>query len=197
MTAAPTATILNILPPVEADHTTAHVTVDELRDILFARRGSGFISFVALYDMSAKGKMRKTNNPHIGNCYKLAETSAMVTFDYERSMEARGDEASGTGNWSQAVVRDDGTLTPLSVHGKDVESVNPLRCIPNARAYLRHEWRSGTSKYVRSDGSTIDKAEVAPFLPKREARTVEFATASLNSIVRLTMDKVTYIVRPA
>ena len=187
-------TQVNVVPSVDPTNHVVHVTPDELRDILFARNGSSFCSFVAIYDMSAKGKMNIRGNSHHGNCFKIAETQALVTFDYAASMERRGDEASGKGNWSQAVVRDDGSLTPLSVHKADVESFNPLRCKPNARVYLRYEWRGGKSRYVNADGNEIKKAEIEPFLPKKESATVQFQVASLKNIVRLTIDKTTYLV---
>jgi len=166
------------------------VTKNELVAILLARKGCCFVGFNAEYSMDDKGKMRKTDNPFIGQgIRKLAETLIMVTLDYDASMERRGDEAAGTGNWQQAVTRADGSLTPLSTHKADVGIESP-------RYYLRGEFRKSKSRYVNADGVELTNDDVASlkrFLPKVEERTVEFHTVGLDSIKRLTIDNEDYI----
>lgn len=168
----------------------SQVTRKELFAILLARKGCSFASFDAEYNMDDKGKMRKTGNRFHGmGVRKLATTSVMVTFDYEKSMERRGDEASGKGNWSMAVTRDDGSLTPLSIHKADEGSDDP-------RAYLRCEFRKSASRFVFSDGTPLTDAETAElkaFIPTKEKRTVEFYTVSLPSVKRMTIDHEEYI----
>lgn len=198
-TLSPTVQI-NVIPAVNPTHQLIHVTPAELRDILYDRKGSAFCSFVALYDMSVRdkkgqlSKMNKTGNPYIDNLFKIADTHARVTFDYAASMERRGDEASGKGNWSQAVIRDNGSLTPLSVHKKDVTSYNPMRFHADAPAYLRYEQIKSDSRFVDADGNAIEKDKVYPYLKSSSASTVDFHVAKLTNLVRFVIDGKTYLV---
>jgi len=166
------------------------VTQNEIVAILMARKGCCFVGLDAEYNMDDKGKMRKTNNPFHGmGIVKEATTNIMVTFDYDKSMERRGDEASGKGNWSMAVTRKDGSLTPLSVHKADIGKDSP-------RHYLRGEFRNSVSRYVHADGKPLtdaEPAELKTFLPKKAKRTVEFHTVGLSNINRLTIDKTDYV----
>jgi len=167
-----------------------HVTLNEMVGILLDRKGCCFVGINAEYSMDDKGKMLKRNNPFIGKgIRKLAETVVMVTFDYDKSMERRGDEAAGTGNWSQAVTRADGSLTPLSIHKADIGSDSP-------RYYLRGEFRQSKSRYVHADGTALtdnETTELKTFLPKRAPQTVEFHTVTMSNVKRLTIDKEDYI----
>jgi len=92
--------------PTGATATVRFVSVDELRDILFARKGCAFRVIDAVYDMD--GKMLKRTTPLGTGIKKYATTNVMVTFDYASAVERRTDgeeTAAGTGNWSQAVIR--------------------------------------------------------------------------------------------
>lgn len=183
-----------------ANQTTEQlVTMDELRDILIRRHGSAFARVVMLTSMDDKNKMRKTNNPWYGkNIRKETMATVLVNFDYDASLQRRTDgeeSAKGGPTWQQAVIID-GKLTPLTVHKKDVISVDPLRINPNANCYLRCEYRSGSTRYIRPSGQVLSDAEadnIRSYQTERTPSAVKFMTVSFASVQRLTIDKITYV----
>ena len=208
-----TKTIKPILVPTEPKHHVVVVTTDWLRDYLYARTGSAFISFTAKYDMDAKGKMLKGGrgnvpvNPFVGKgLVKLATTRGGVTFKYDEGVQRRldkeGKDASDHkkgSSWSHAIVREDGTLTPLSVHAADINDDGSFKTL--ARTYLRFRQDSSESHYELPDGSIVEKSELQPWLSKPNNyksqgldNPLQFQTISFDSLVSLTIDGVTYFI---
>jgi len=183
---------VEVAPEVETERP---VTLDQLVANLYGRKGCAFASIDASYDMDSK--LKKRNNPFYGKgLRKESKTEVMVTFDYAASMERRGDEASGKGNWSQAVVREDGSLTPLSVHKNDViamEDGKPMELKDNPRVYLRCEFRSSTSRYVDADGNEVDAELVKPHLKATGSKgAVNFHLVGLNNVRKMRIDGESY-----
>ncbi len=209
-----TKTIQSTVIPTGTKRLVVLVTIDQLRDILYARTGSAFVSFTAKYDMDVKGKMLKggrgnvPTNPFIGKgLVKIATTTGGVTFRYDEGVERRlqkegkdvEDHKKGV-SWSHAVTREDGTLTPLSVHAADVNDDGSFQTL--ARTYLRFRQDSSTSHYELPDGSLVEKSELQPWLPKSNNyknqgldKPLQFQTIAFSSLVSLTIDGVTYILR--
>ncbi len=203
-----------IVPKTEPKHHIVEVSTDQLRDILFARVGSSFVSCEAKYDMDKTGKMLKGGrgntpaNPWLGQgLVKLATTFGAVTFDFgaavKRRLEKEGkaaDEHQKGESWSQAVIRDDGSLTPLSVHKADINADGSFK--PFIRTYLRLRYDKSDSRYELPDGSIVDKKELAPWLPKPKSyknqgldSPVKFITVAFDSLLSLTIDGVKYLLR--
>ena len=187
VTANPTVTIA---PPV-VERT---VSIEQLIATLYGRTGCAFASMDADYD--ADEKMKKRNNPFYGQgLRKLSKTEVMVTFDYDKSMEKRGDEAAKNGKtWSQAVTREDGSLTPLSVHKADIVTPQSpgqrLVLKDGARAYLRCEFRSTKSRYIDAEGNEVAYELIKPHLKAtgKDDRTVKFHTVGLKNVTKLRLD---------
>jgi len=172
---------------------TQQITKAELIDILLARKGACFVGISAEYDMDAKGKMLAASPFRGKGLLKLSETTILVTFDYDKSLQRRSDgeeRAKGGPTWQQRVVRADGTLTPLTTHKSDVD-------LPadEARFYLSGEFQTSSSRYAQG-GETVEKANVEPWLPTRNygAETVAWRTVALQNLNRVSIDKETYII---
>lgn len=175
--------------------TTMNVSHLELVKILYERKGSAFIGFDAETSPKLNKRHRETKEPcPFTNLVKHSKVNGLVTFDYESMMERRGDEAAGTGNWSQAIIRPNGSLTPLSCHKDDIQyngsKITWLSTRP--RIYLRYEQKSSESYYT-DNGKKVEKENVYPYLPPYKPQTVAFRTLKISNLKRLTIDKVTYI----
>lgn len=200
-----------ITEPFDIDVSQQIVTTDQLRDILYQRRGSCFINFRAEYDMTAKGKMLKKHritkepNPYFEDgLIKTSNTFGGVTFDYKAGVERRLDKEGkdtddwqqGT-SWSQAVVREDNSLTPLSIHKADINDDGSFK--PNARVYLRFRFDSSYSKYFSPKFGEIPVDELRDYLPAPSEYSnqnldepLKFITVCLNNLVSLKMDNIVY-----
>ena len=190
MTQATTKQTVTTAPEVQTKRT---LTQEQLIATLYTRKGCAFASIDADYDLD--GKMKKRNNPFYGKgLRKLSKTEVMVTFDYEKSMENRGDEAKGGSTWSQAVTRENGSLTPLSVHKADIVTPQSpgqrLVLKDDARAYLRCEFRSSTSRYVDAEGNEVAADLIKPHLKAtgKDDRTVKFHTVGLKNVKAMRLD---------
>ena len=205
MTQTATNSTIAIVPQAVL-YPAAVVTEEELKNILLARKGSAFVSFIARYDMSAKGKMNKGGragvpvNPWFGNLFKISESRGSVTFNYEegvaRRLEAEGKDASEHHKgetWHRPILNAQGGYTPLCCH-KDDES----------RVYLRYR-QDGimSSRYEDKDGNPVEKSAVETWLPDKSGsyanqgldNTLNMQTITLSNIVQLKLDHETYILK--
>ena len=213
VTVVPTVTVV---PPVER---TISVTPQILASILKDKGGaSSFVSFLADYDMNAKGKMLKgkagNRNPFLGkNLRKIAKTQATVNWaSSQKKTEDRGGEFSGKGSWHTAVIID-GKPTPLSTHKADIktdengkavlnENGNLIYVVDSPRFYLRYETVRAAGDGARADrtmrsdshyevdGVVVDKSEIEPWLPARSERKDEtdIQVACLSNLTEIRID---------
>lgn len=175
-------------------NTVKVLTVDELRDWLLSQHGNQFATAIIIYDMDQK--IKKTSPFYGTGIRKVSKTQVMVNFDYDKSLRKRTngeEEAAKNGNtWQRAIIIN-GKLTPITVHQADVAAEDPFGNIlamkPNARTYLRCEFRASESKIIDADGNEIDKADLAPHLKKEshKDRAVQFHTVTLHKIHELHM----------
>jgi len=180
----------------------------EFATFLATLKGPQFMSYDAVYDMEAKGKMLKKNrvtglpNPYFGRgLKKYATTQVTVNFDYKEKVERREGEYSGKGNWTQAVLVG-GKPSPLTTHKADVTAGpnGEQRFVENPRLYLRceivrygegekradKEMRS-TSEYRLADGTVVAYDDLKDYLPLPSERKDEtdFICPSLENVVEL------------
>lgn len=190
------------------------VTERQLRDILIARSGSAFISVLARYDMSAgkNPKMRKTDNPFFGNCFKVAETRGGVTFDYDAGVARRlvgegkdTDEHRKGTSWHLPVLVN-GKLSPLAVHKADVTApdgtVDYGMLNDATRVYLRYRFDASiSSRFEKSDGTPLPSDAVKPFVKESSdygnqglEDPLRFQLVAFSNIVSLTIDGTVYFI---
>lgn len=183
-------------------------SVDEIRDMLAMQSGASFVGFSARYDLIKKmvKKHRETKEPNPwldSGVAKLSTTTILVSFDYDASLQRRTDgeeQAAGGPTWQQALIVN-GRLTPLTVHSEDVEEHDGhnVICKPNARCYLRGEFRSSESKFVMPDGEELNAEKVADlkqYLPiYKQGEVVKFRTVCLNNIESIRFGGTSYVIR--
>jgi len=201
-----------VLPPaVPTDYTAAYVTPAELVDILLGEHQGYILSFAYQTDMLAKGKLLVSARAAFPNgLYRHRRLTANVSYDYEAKMERRGDEAAGTGNWSQALVKVEvGTgrefVTPFAVHKDDISGVAksglPTFNTDSPRVYLRYEPPSKAQRdtnfcandydyYADKDGTIVNSEEVKKHYGKRSSKpTVEHRLLALSNCKRVYLHK--------
>ena len=187
-----TKTINPTMAPVATSKVVSIRSI-ELVNLLMEQRGSTFVSIVA----KTEPKMRKTGNPHAGNCFKVNKISCQINFIYDGAVlrqlakEGKSPEDFKSGeSWHEPVLRADGTLTPFARHKQ------------NGKLYIRarHLATIGDPVYEDSTGKAIPTSEIEPFLPNRDnayanqgtEETIRFVIYGLDTIQQITMDGVTY-----
>ena len=194
-----TTTLTQTITPVVSTQTPTTaivINVARLVEILMAVRGAEPITFIA----RTVPAMRKTGNRFVGLVEKVAKTNGMVNVDYtkavERQLVREGKDVSefqeGT-SWHHAVIRADGTFTPLCQHNKNNSYY--LRFVAGNTLESEYRWIANDSPL-----STADVAELKTFLQistyanQSLEKTIKFQTRDLSSIKVLTLEKQTYII---
>ena len=125
-------------------------------------RGSTFVNV----DTNTEPDMYKRGNPYVGRVRKVCKMTLQLNASDERKMLAANPEYTKGKTYHEAVVRPDGTATPLSVHKT------------NGTLYLRaHPLAVQSVRYVDEQGNEIAKDELEPWLKKKgEPMTVRAIT---------------------
>jgi hypothetical protein len=190
------------------------VNLDTLRDFLITRTLIGQKGNIMIVEykinMLGKGKLKAAAKKFFTNgIFRHVKTTINVNYDFGTKFENRtGEEYEAKGNWQQAVIVG-GHISPLSIHKKDVEQLEPVMKIRhNANAYLRYEsmtenqrnagfGRNDFSHYVDANGIEIDKETVKPFYFDREEQIINHRTLTLSNVIRMQVDGEIYELQPA
>lgn len=167
------------------------ITRNELQAMLAAERGATFIGLSYRSQSGLKAAAKREG------AYKLGNGSFQVNFQYDgavrRQAEREGidpDEFVGGSSWHEAVVREDGTLTPFSAH-KD-----------SGKLYLRVRRTSGEpSRYFDGNGNRVEaEAVMTPSALKGgygnqpSEKKIMVQTIGFDSVVGATINGTVYTV---
>jgi len=192
-----TTTKAPIVTKVDNTDTIVVLTKNDFIDILMNTKGATPITFIANTDpkMVKKHRETKTPNPYIG-AIKISKVNGIVNFKYEEGVNRRLEKEGKTPdfeakeNWHQAIVRPDGTLTPLCEHKQ------------NGKKYLRFMPINAIETSFELDGQPIDKEILKPYLPAHKPNTnqgldkpMDFRTYDIDNIKQLKMNKIIYILK--
>ena len=150
------------------------IRVAKLENVLRNHKGNGFAHLVA----KTVPAMRKTNNPHYGNVFKIADVNIQAGFHYinsvnnQLSREGKTPDAEAKPRkWGQRIKG-----TPLVEHTNKAGEY---------RLYLEAKCESVNSvKYVDGEGNAIDKADIAEWLQERSAKSSTQANVENEIILR-------------
>lgn len=134
------------------------ITVEQLKEMLKARKGATIVTIVA----ETEPDLRKTGNPYIG-CKKISRVNGVINWIYEnavnRQREREGQPVNADGyiehfeslprKWGQRIHG-----TPFVEH-KD-------------NTYLELKVERSLGHEYRHNGETLTDEQVAPFLPKKK-----------------------------
>lgn len=173
-----------------------NITTTEMIELLMEQRGATFITFTHDASMSSTDKMRKTDNPFFGDCFKKQKVNGQVNFHYDdavlRQLEREGkspDDFKKGESWHEPIIRADGTLTPLCRHKKDPRKV-----------YLRFRLMAVCDmQYHNRSGDVLNTEAVKAFVKERSdyanqgtEKKIVFNVWGLDDIRYLKMDGVEY-----
>lgn len=149
----------------------AEAVVTDLPNVVKDIRGSTFVGI----DTDTEPEMRKTGNPFVGRVRKCCSMVVQLNASDSKKLEAVDPSYVPAKVYHEAVIRPDGTVTPLSVH--KTEGTLYLRAHPLSVQSVRY--------YV--DGVEIDKAVLEPFLKTKSEPTTARAIvrAEANAPFRL------------
>jgi len=188
-----------VASPFNAPSTAIVVSEKRMIDMLSDIRGAEFITFIA----RTEPKMRKTGNPFTGRVVKVAKVNGQINFSYERAvlkqLEKEGkspaDFQQGE-SWHEAVVRNDGTLTPFCKHKTNGSLYLRFRLIGSIESEYR--WANSDTPLTSAE---VD--QLKPFIVvstysnqgiENPDNVVKFLTYGFSSIKVLTMNKETFII---
>lgn len=125
----------------------------DLPTVVMGIRGSTFVGI----DTDTEPDMNKRGNPFYGRVRKLCTMNVQLNASDRKKMEKVDPSYVPAETYHTAIKRDDGTVTPLSVHKT------------NGTLYLRaHPMSVQSVKYVdAATGEEIAKAEIEPWLRKK------------------------------
>jgi len=193
-----TATLTQTSPVVSTStpSTAIVINVARLVEILMAVRGAEPITFVARTIPS----MRKTGNRFVGLIEKVAKVNGMVNVDYsaavERQLVREGKDVSEFHkgeSWHHAVIRNDGTFTPLCQHNKNNSYY--LRFVAGNTLESEYRWIANDAPLSDSDVAELKTfIQTSTYANQGVDKAIRFQTRDLSSIKILTLEKQTYII---
>jgi hypothetical protein len=164
-------------------NTTVHAPqIADLREELENHKGNGFIHLIA----KTVPAMRKTDNPYFGKVFKVQDVQAQAGFHYINSVnnqlvrEGKEGNAKAKGRaWGVRMVKENGFAenTCLVTHTKKGET--------EARFYLEAKIeRVNSVHYEDAHGVEVDKADLAPWLSGKGAKSSTQANVNAEIILR-------------
>jgi hypothetical protein len=140
------------MPVIEIDgfrYRTDDVLDADLANVVKDIRG---VTFVGI-DTDTEPEMLKTGNPYVGRVRKLCSMTVQLNASDEKKMLGADPSYTKGASYHEAVVRPDGTATPLSVQKK------------NGTLYLRaHPLSVQSVRFVLDSGEEISRETLAPWL---------------------------------
>lgn len=134
------------------------ITTEQLAELLANVRGAQMVSIVA----KTIPTMRKTDNPHWGNCFKLAHVNGVIGWKYENSVNNQRIREEQPTDESGAVLHF--TAEPRTwgerLHNPLVEKDGQFYLELKVQKSVQHQ-------YQNNQGETIPHNEVQPFLRTR------------------------------
>ena len=198
LTNVKTPVVVVVASPFNAPSTAIVISEQRMISILSDVRGCEPITFIARTDP----KMRKTGNPFVGRVVKVAKVNGLVNFNYEanvlKQLEREGkspaDFQQGE-SWHEAVVRNDGTLTPFCKHKTNGSLYLRFRLIGS----IESEYR-----WINSDTplTSAEMDQLRPFIVVstysnqgvEAGSEIKFLTYGFSSVKVLTLEKQTFVI---
>jgi hypothetical protein len=159
-------------------------------DTFMSLVGAKIITIEILTD----AKLKKTNNPFAMPVMKFNKLNGMVNFHYDRNVlaqlerEGKSPEDFKQGeSWHEAVLDDNGRLTPFCKHKNTGE------------LYLRFRRLAtiGEPFFIDNNGKNLTKEEVEPFIPVKKSygnqgtdKAIEIMTIKFENVVSVVIDGV-------
>jgi hypothetical protein len=137
----------------------------DLPNVVKDIKGSTFVGL----DTDTEPDMNKRNNPFYGRVRKVCKMLVQLNASDERKMLSENPDYTPAETYHEAVVRPDGTATPLSVHKT------------NGTLYLRAHPLSVQSVRYLVDGVEVPKEVVEPYLKVKGEPTTERAITRANA----------------
>ena len=157
-----------------------------------------FIEIIGAKIMSIKiltdARLKKTNNPFALPVMKFNHINGMVNFHYDKNVKAQLEREGKTiesfkqgESWHEAVLDDEGRLTPFCKHKKTGEYYLRFRRLATI----------GEPFYVDNRGNTLTEEQVQDFIPVKNSyenqgteKKIEIMIIKLENILSVTIDHV-------
>jgi len=139
-------------------------------------------------------RLKKTNNPFAMPVMKFNNINGMVNFHYDNNVKAQLEregksiESFNQGeSWHEAVLDDEGRLTPFCKHKRTGEYYLRFRRLTTI----------GEPFYVDNQGNTLTKEQIQDFIPVKNSygnqgteKKIEIMVIKFENILSVTIDSV-------
>lgn len=160
------------------------ITRRELYDLLNQKNAG---TPVGVYTIT-EPKMRKTGNPYIGNCVRLAHRNGFIGVEYANVSTNRINKPEYADIYDEMVAKG-----KVDENGRYVPGPLPWGqhdgryfITHKGKIYLKYyPQRTLEDRWETKDGLPLDKAEIEPFLYGSADKPVAWRTVALDNIVQI------------